>query len=231
VNIIGNQFYGGGQGVCTQGAAYQGTDCNGNINIVQNGFHDTYEVFLVGGVGADRMENVLVSSNTAWGAWSFGGGYGWSTNVVFRGNSSLADTNSSQQGGLNGTGLLGQWFLDDPSNAFPPPTETDVVGKTNVITYAMGRLHNIWTAATNSVYMLDDKSPLQVPPGAQLVILHTGAHPATYYLSDTDTNATGITLLSGDEVQCQWSNGSWNMTAHFSTLLQSPQNLRVTRTN
>jgi hypothetical protein len=231
VSIIGNQFYGGATGVGTDGAAYQGTDCNSNITVTQNGFHDTYQVFVVGGAGADLMENVLVSSNTAWEAWSFGGGYGWSTNVIFKGNSSLAGTNPKFQGGLTSGSLQGQWFFDDPSNVFPPASDTDTVGQTNVITYAQGRLHNAWTAVTNSVFVLDDKSPQQIPPGAQLVIAHTGSHPATYYMSDTDTNAAGIVLMGGDTIDCQWSNGRWNMTAHFSSLLQPPDNVHVITNN
>ncbi len=207
VSVMGNEFF-GGLGVGTDSYAYQGTTLNSNILVAGNLFHETYLPINIYGNGPDRLVNLAVISNTAWGCGNFAAGGGTSTNVLFLGNQSLADANG-QRGGLNSQALLGQWYLDDLSNDFPPWHDNDTVGQTNIITYALGMRHETWTSVTNSVYVIDTQHAAQIPPGAKLLITHAGQFPATFLLPGTNGMMIPTELSAGGSVALQLVNDTW----------------------
>lgn len=211
VSVTGNQFYGAAQAIKTDGAAYQGSACNSGISIVGNVFNGSYQVFLVGGAGADRIQNVVLSSNIAWNCNTFGTGYGWSSNIFFGNNVS----SNSSPGNLGSGGLTGQWFLDDPSNNFPPNFISDVIGQTNLISYSTGSRQLLWVPKTNSVFLVDDGFPLQIPAGAQLTISNSGPSAVPVFLSNTRPGAQAVTLAMNSVLNCLWTNGAWTSVAQL----------------
>jgi hypothetical protein len=201
--ITGNQFYDGNTGVSLGTAGYQGTAMNSNIVIQFNTFSNTFFVLQIEGNGQDSSANVLVCSNTATVGNSFAYGNGWGTNISFVGNVA--------NGILNSTQLSGQWYPDNVSNQFPPYQENDVVGVTNVISYAFGIRHQIWANAVNAVYKIDDSSPKQIPPGAVLLITNSIASRAVpLYLSSSMSGVPRV-MNGGDAVTCIWTNGAWQL--------------------
>ena len=109
------------------------------------------------------------------------------------------------------SGLLqGQWFLDDPSNRFPPWRVTDAIGRTNVVTYATGRRQQTWTSKTNALFVIDDTRPEKIPSGAVMEISHSGA-PAKLALSQRELSHATMTLTNGQTVVCRWEGGEWRM--------------------
>jgi hypothetical protein len=205
--VTGNQF------ICTNTTAalglgcagYQGSGINSNIVVSGNHFEGTAYVIEILGGGRNRIADVRVLDNTATGTSRFAGGYGWSTNVCFRGNTANAGLWSDQ--------LKGQWFLDDASNAFPPWAVNGSSGKTNVITYAHGMRQQIAASKTNCVFALDDSQPERIPAGAIMEITNNGKIAAPVYFSATRANGGSRTTLQGNEVvTCVWTNGIWRMT-------------------
>ncbi len=204
--VTGNQF------ICTNTTAalglgcagYQGSAINSNIVVAGNHFIGSHYAIEVLGSGANRTADMLVCSNTAAGLHAFAGGYGWSTNVVFRNNYSAT--------GLAEGDLKGQWFRDDFSNTFPPWKMSGTAGKTNVISYARGMRQQISAPKTNCIFALDDSRPERIPPGALLQISFAGKQPAPLYFSTTRPDATPATMLqSNATVRCVWTNGSWSV--------------------
>lgn len=218
VTITRNTFIGngGGTAIALGVAGQQGSAVNSNIVVSLNLFTNVYDVVVIEGAGPNLVRSVLVSNNLA-EVHNFAVGYGWSTNVVFAGNTS---TGLGGNGGLDSSQLQGQWYFDDPSDQFPPLCQADVTGKTNTITYATGMRHQIWVNVTNSVWVIDDTHPRQVPPGATLQITSTGKFPMPLYLS-ASMSGTPIVLATGQMVTCQWTNGAW------ANILTPPINLYV----
>jgi hypothetical protein len=224
VIVAGNQFLGGALGVATDSSAYQGSGWNSNILVVGNSFVGTGIPFDNGGGGQDCTENVMVVSNSAWGSGVFAGGYGWGTNVQFLGN--YSQQTNYHPACLWSTQLTGQYYIDDLSNDFPPEQTSDSLGQTNVITYAHGMRHQVSAGSSQSRFVLDDTSPAQIPPGAQLQVQNTGQVPANLQFSSTNP-ASGTTILTnGQTAVCIWTNGSWFFLGIVPT---PPRNLRVTQ--
>jgi hypothetical protein len=213
LNIIGNYF---NQGNVVLGlAGYQGTAINSNIFIAFNTFTNSSgnPIYVEGG-GQNRVANVTIVSNTAAATVNsyFADSYGWSTNVVFLNNS----VSGSMQGLFN-DGALGQWFIDDLSNQFPPYRQTDYTGVTNTISYARGGIrHQVSANVANSVWVLDDTHPSQVPLGAVLQITYIGNFPVSLYFS-ASMSGTATVVTNGQMVTCQWMNGVWQWLAPPAT--------------
>jgi hypothetical protein len=203
LNVIGNQFINGGTGIGIGSAGYQGTAINSNIIVELNSFSNTYFAIEIMGSGPNSTANMLVSSNYATGGNSFAYGYGWSTNVSFRGN-----VVSGYSGGLNSTQLSGQWYLDDTSNQFPPRQDSATSGITNIISYIYGMRHIIHVNVTNAIYVIDDTHPQQIPPGAVLTITNSGNYSAPLY-SSASMSGTPITMTTNQTVTYHWTNGVW----------------------
>ena len=106
LTITGNQFFGCMLAVGTDDYAYQGTDYNQDIVVSSNTFTLVGDVINIASSGQDRVANLSVLGNTAWGCGRFGDGYGWCTNALFQGNQSLPL--NGQQGLLRGDQLWGQ---------------------------------------------------------------------------------------------------------------------------
>jgi hypothetical protein len=225
LTVAGNQFFDSSAALATDGAAYQGTDFNYGINVLSNTFHNCYYGIAVGGNGPERIQNMVVISNTAWNCFSFGTGYGWSSNVFFAGN--VSSNPGAGGGNLASTRMTGQWFLDDPSNDFPPNTIADNVGQTNIISYASGLRQLLWVPKANSVFLIDDTSPLQIPPGAQLRITNTGPSSAKVFFSRTNPSAPSVILPISSVLYCLWTNGNWTSVPGLQPGLgQQPIGLR-----
>ncbi len=223
LNIIGNQFFGPGIPVPLGVAGYQGSSINSNILILANNFFNIYTSIEVEGAGQNSVWNVSVISNSAsyTGSGSgFAHGYGWGTNVLFKGN---VATGLSY--GLNSSTLSGQYYVDDLSNQFPINQVGDEMGRTNTITYALGMRHALYTSVTNSVFVLDDAHPQQVPAGAQLVIGHKGKFPLRLFPS-TRMTGTPLVFQPGYEFVFQWTNGAW-LSVSLSSIPFPPANLRA----
>jgi hypothetical protein len=205
VSITGNKFFDAGTAIALGVSGYQGTAVNSNITVAFNQFYNCDFPVQVEGAGVNSVINVAVYSNSAIsGAW-FAYGYGWSTNVVFTQNEA-----TGMAGGLNSTTLSGQFYVDDTSNHFPPHQFLDVTGQTNTISYTYGMRHQIWVNVTNAKFVLDDSHASQIPSGAALTITHTGNYPVPLYLS-LAMNTTPTWVSNGFTVQCQWTNGVWNL--------------------
>jgi hypothetical protein len=202
--VTGNQF------ICTNTTAalgvgcagYQGSAINSNIVVAGNHFIGSYYAVEILGSGRNRTADMLVCSNMATGVRWFAGGYGWSTNVSFRGNSG--------PGGLANGELKGQLFRDDLSNTFPPWTVNGTAGKTNVISYARGMRQQIAASRTNCVFALDDSLPERIPSGAALQITFTGKQSALLYSSTTRSGVAPVALSAiGGTILFSWTNGTW----------------------
>jgi hypothetical protein len=210
--ITGNQF------ICTNGvtaiglgsSGYQGTANNSNVVIAFNSFVNPAFAVQVLGAGLNSSINALICSNTAVGLNSFAYGYGWSTNISFVGNTG--------DGVLNSTQLQGQWYYDDLSNIFPFYPIMDDVGRTNLISYRMGARQQP-AGVANSVFKLDDASPVQIPSNASMVITNVGKTASLF--TSSIRSVAPINMTNGYYATFQWTNGQWRVT------LASPTGLRV----
>jgi hypothetical protein len=208
--VTGNQFLGGLIGLDTDNYAYQGTAINSNILVQNNTFIGTGECLNIGSGGQDSVVDVMFATNTAWGCGRFADGDGWSSNVVFLGNTSVLT--NGQQGRLFGSQLIGQYFIDDDSNVFP----TNMVylatnNPANTISYADGMRHSLMPASPNCAAILDTDSPAQIPPGAMLEISNGGWYPVILYLSSQAPVGSPATVKPGYFVKCAWTNGVWRV--------------------
>ncbi len=221
VNILSNQFNGGTYvktiGLGCQG--YQGNSANSNIVVAYNVFDGGYFAVEELGGAQNFVANVNVFSNLATGLYAFADGYGWSTNISFFDNVSATGL------GLVSGNLVGQWFLDEPSNQFPSTQTYDATGRTNILTYATGMRQQITAVVPNSVFVLDDTHPQQVPPGAVLDIQNVGTFPVTLYASASMTGLP-ITLTNGFTATSAWTNGAWNLSGNLAAL-PAPTNLHI----
>jgi hypothetical protein len=224
LTVTGNRFYGCNIGVGSDDYAYQGTDYNQDIVVSSNTFTQVGYVINIASSGRDRVANLTVAGNTAWGCPRFGNGYGWCTNALFQGNQSLPL--NGQQGLLWGGSLWGQCFIDDPSNNFP--TNWIYTGPgflTNTVSYSYGMRQNLGPQAPNTFFQLDDSHPERIPPGATLWIGCFGRpFSATLVLSSTGA-APSLVMNYGDTAACLWTNNSWTLTSpHLPT---PPPKLRL----
>ncbi len=211
VDIISNSFVGNGSGtaIAIGTAGYQGTAANKNINIADNISSNVYYLLQVEGTGKNALYNATISNNTSRmavsGGSGFAYGYGWGTNVLFKNN--VAD---NMRDGLNSTLLRGQFYLDDPSNQFPPHNYFDYDGRSNSISYAWGLRQFISASRTNSTWVLDDSHPWQIPAGAVMGVTNMQAVPVTIGLSSL-RYSTGdtVVLTNGASVKCRWTDNRW----------------------
>jgi hypothetical protein len=222
--ITNNLFIatGAGSAINVGVSGYQGSAINSNIVVVGNTFSNFFTIISVLGTGNNLLDGLLVSNNIAYtsvgGASEFAGGYGWGTNMLFVDNYAYGFGH-----GLDSRTLPGQWYLDDFSNIFPTNKVNDTVGKTNVITYAFGGIRQqTFTTKPNSVFLIDDTHPAQIPPNAALAITHTGNYPALLYFS-ASMSGTPIVLTNGQTVKFRWMHGSWQIPS----IVTSPSDLRV----
>lgn len=217
VQIIGNRFFGGVGGVATDSAAYQGNDINSDILVENNQFLNTDYPLAVCGAGPDRMQDVTMESNTAYGCDNFGGGYGWSSNITFTANASLEPA-ANHVGQLNSSQLAGQWFIDDISDRFaanPIYFSSDVT--TNVISYRYGMRQAIYSNVPLNIGLLDTSQPLSIPPMAELMITNASAYPITLYSSSSARPGKLITLPAGTSFTYAWTNRVWSLLSSAVT--------------
>ena len=213
VTIAGNTFIGNGLsgvGIATDSSAYQGNDINRDILVENNQFVNTLYPLGVCGDGVDRLVNMTWLTNTAFGCKNFASGYGWSSNIVFIGNSSFQPSNA---GRLDSTALTGQWFIDDPSDNFP--ARDLYIGKynpTNTLSYANGMRYELQGNNPQGVCFLDASLPQSIPPRAELVITNASAYPApTLYFVNSNQQDSGLALAPGNSITCEWTNNAWEL--------------------
>jgi Right handed beta helix region len=204
VLIESNRFE--GQSFCIgNGAGAQGTDYSHDIVIRGNTATNGGNLFLVQCGYSQRFENILVTGNIISGRGGLGCGWGYSTNVTFSNNIA---TNGAL--GFGGSRLTGQWFLDDPSNHYPPTHIDNWQGITNIMTYANGVRQGAYPTKSNSVFLIDDASPEKIPSGAMMTISNQGNHPTPLYLSSTHpAQSHDDILMPSNTITCTWTNGEW----------------------
>ncbi len=207
VLIESNRFE--GQSFCIgNGAGTQGSDYCHNITIRGNTATNGGNFFLVQCGYPQRFENVLITGNTISGRGALGCGWGYSTNVFFSNNIAI---NGAQ--GIGGSRLTGQWFLDDPSDLYPPTHIDNWKGITNVLTYANGAHQGVYPTKTNSIFLIDDSQPGKIPLGACMVITNQGDHPTPIFVSTVHTSKVADAMLIPEQLlRCDWTNGSWRIT-------------------
>jgi hypothetical protein len=212
VQITGNTFFGGLGGVATDSAAYQGSDINSDILVQSNQFVNTAYPIAVCGDGRDRMQDVIVDSNVAYGCANFASGYGWSSNVVFAGNASLQPA-INHVGQLDSSQLAGQWLIDDFSDEFlPNGVIFSSAVQTNLISYSHGMRQAIYSNIPLGVGLLDTSQPARIPPMAELMITNASAEPIILYSSSYAPLGSPVTLPAGASFTYAWSNGAWNLS-------------------
>ncbi len=206
VVISGNGFSDLGFGIGT-GAGYQGTDWNRDIRISFNSFNKVGTCFHVGSGLPNGLRDISLSHNSAADCRVCAGGYGYSTNVV------LTDNQIKGDGlGIDGERLLGQWFLDDPSNQFPPHQIRDSSGTTTTISYASGSRQQTFSSKPDIAFHLDDSKPGKIPEGAKLVITHQGPSFARLFLSNVNPNPQASQMMKpGAVITCEWGHGLWQV--------------------
>ena len=224
--VTDNQFLGpaGGCGLASDGGAYLGTAINSNILVQNNTFIRNSFPLVIAGAGQDRVVNMTWQNNTAWGCAMFANGYGWSSNVTCIGNKSLPMNGS--QGRIWSSQLAGQYLIDDESNQFPTNmVNLDSNTPTNTVSYANGMCHWIQSVI----------SELRGHPGHQQSATDSsrsldGHHfyrpvPGRLYFSSQGPAGNSLTLTPGEFVQCQWTNGQWNVIQPAAPA--PPQNLHI----
>ena len=202
--ITGNSFLGVtpfGNPITIGVAGYQGSAWNSNIVVSFNTFSNTYTAFMLEGGGQNSTVNAQIYSNTANGVHWFASGYGWGSNVAFFGNTSTGI-------GLQSGQLQGQWFLDDFSNQFPPWQDSGSAGQTNMITYANGMRQQVWVNVTNSIFALDDTHPLQMPPGAMMIVANASTPSVALYPS-ASLAGSPLTLTNANTITFAWTSSAW----------------------
>jgi hypothetical protein len=207
LNFFSNIIVNSG-GIIT-GGAYQSMtgEHNANDNFYNNNFTNVYIPFNFNGSGSDCIENVLISSNIFAFCGFNGSGSGTIFNVVYLNN---LETNPNGPYRLYSKTLTSssQWFKDDLSDNFLPYNSLDTTGITNTITYANGMRQQISANVANSVWVIDDTHPQQVPPGAILLITATGSYPMPLY-SSASMSGTPIVLTNGQTITYWWAHTIW----------------------
>lgn len=224
ITISSNQFIGGNIGIATDNYAYQGSGENSNVVIALNSFQNVGTPFVAGGGGEDSIVDVIVISNQAWDCGRFAEGGGWSSNVAFLGNYSAPGM--PNHGSLFSQQLGGQWFLDDLSNDFPWFQVYDNPPVTDPITYANGMRQRLYPALSNSVFVIQNPDPAQIPPGAMLIIKNAGQ--CSCLLSNAGSGVVPAPVPMGNTVYDFWQIGAWQLGTNMPAI-PPPQNLHVTQ--
>jgi hypothetical protein len=206
--IESNRF--SGQGFCIgNGAGAQGTDFCHNMTIRNNMATNTDVLFLAQCGYSNRMENIRIVDNQITGKGMLGGGWGYSTNVIFTDNIATNGAN-----GFLGERLKGEWFYDDLSNQYPPHPVYNYTNSTNIITYANGAQQTAVPTRTNSLFQIDDSQPEKIPAGARMIISYHGGstNGSSLFLSSTHPAQKPDALLTtNNTVRCIWTNGGWRL--------------------
>jgi hypothetical protein len=212
--ITGNKFIGAGTGVgiALGTAGAQGTAVNSNIVVTFNLFTNIYTCISIQGTSPWPVYSVLVLSNTFATAHTVASGYGWSTNVIFFGNTSTKGLAGNAN--IDSSSLLGQWILDDLSDQFPFLQTTGSANGTNILSYKFGARCSTWSQFNTSSFQLDDSLPIQIPPGAMMVISNLTSSSSEKLYTSSTSPGTYITLTNGQTVIYSWTNGVWaNITS------------------
>jgi hypothetical protein len=208
VLIESNRF--SGQGFCIgNGAGVQGSDYSHDIVIRGNVCSNAGNLFLVQCGYDNRMENVRISGNTITGRGNLGCGWGYSSNVIFSNN--IATNGAS---GFQGGRLTGQWFIDDPSNQYPPHPVSSYTNSNAVISYGDGGRQVAQLTKTNSAFLIDDSHPEKIPAGAVMQIGYrgNGTNGSPLFLSSTHPAQKPDAILTpSNTVLCTWTNGGWKI--------------------
>lgn len=225
LTITNNLFAGCGTAIPIGIASYYpNEDINSNIWIFNNVFSNNSISIEIEGAFASALNHLLVSNNTAYypGGAGFASGYGWGTNMVFVKNKTYGLSY-----GLNNPTMMGQWYLDDGSNQFPTNWLADYNGTTNVVSYAYGMRQNVYATKANSVFVLDDTHPRQMPPRAVMVIYHNYSPASALYLS-TSMTGTPISMTNGYCGTFYWNplTSAWSPN-NPSVALMPPLSFRV----
>ena len=207
VVIRGNHFADQAFAVGT-GSGYQGTACNSNIDLLSNTCSGVQSLFLVQGVGPDRIEDVRVTRNTMSGGGILGYGWGWSTNIVFTDNVAAGG-----RGAFDGSRLTGQWFVDDLSNKHSSQLDVNWSGPRTVVSYANGAKHKLLAARPDSVFLLEDSHPEKIPSSAILSLKCQGNRPAKILLSSRQDQPDTTILSPGEGLSFAWNGLRWQNKA------------------
>lgn len=203
--ITNNLFF--NAGISTSGAGNQGTDKNADWLVINNVFTNNTVgyVFANASYTTDATENIVFSGNKTYGAVQFATGFGRNESSRFSLNQMLS---GSIVNALDSRMITGVWFYDDGSNEFPPFANLDFTGVTNTISYNLGARQNTVVTTTNSVWLLGDSTPSMIPPGAVLILTHTGNKPTQYRTSST-TNGKRLLVQVGETRTFNWRGGKW----------------------
>ena len=136
----------------------------------------------------------------------------------------LVTINGARPGLLYNQNLLGQWFADDTSNAFPWFSVYDNPPAPDPISYAHGMRQRVFPAGTNTVFLIQSARPEQMPPGAALLINNGGKNPC--FLSTKTDGSQRVPLAAGVVMLYQWQNGAWQVDTNPVTPLP-PQNVKI----
>jgi hypothetical protein len=207
--VEGNTFIGNGSGTAIAIGinGYIGSSVNSNIVVAFNVFTNIYTCIGFEGVSPNSAYNVSFLSNSFLATRTIGGSYGWQTNVVFAYNIATA---ANGNGTIDVTGTPGQWFLDELSDQFPFWPATGTPNGTNVLSYEHGARQQTWSQFTTSTFQLDDSSPGQIPPGAQMLVSNeTTSATETLYSSST-MQGPSRSLPSGQTATYTWRGTYWD---------------------
>lgn len=208
VVVVSNVFQGQAYGIVFSGIGVQPSDGTAsiisNIVVACNQFNNSAVPITMDGY---PVSSVLISNNTSvtvGSAFTSIGG-GWKTNIILTANTSA--------GWLDASGVqAGSYPVDAGDNQFAPLWwDNGAYNPTNSISYGSGRVHQITRATAK--FFLDDTQPTLIPPGASLTISNSDATPAMIYTSGktflTLSSGPSISLLPGQSVTCNWTNGFW----------------------
>lgn len=187
-------------GVALGGAGAQGTATISNVTVNLNNFYGVGNCVL----SSATAYNVGASNNFADGGY-LADGFGYCTNFVLY-------NNNSPNASIDGTALTSdsQWFYDDPSNVHFAFLTGDA-GVTNTVFYSRGwnqKTSKTTGGASGSVYLLDDATPLKIPPLSVIAITHQGFN-ATLYFSSTSPSVAAP-LVAGSTVKAIWNGSQWS---------------------
>jgi PKD repeat protein len=221
VSVVGNQFFnlsGQGQTVINITAeGYQGTFCNSNILISDNSFHAGSYLIAIGNPAPDNAVNVTVCSNS----WLSLTGtpyacitYGLASGVHFYANNISTNTPCQWSTGIDAShNRVGQFVLVDSNNIYMPISFSTyapaiTANSTNVISYSAGPNHVTPNVPSGVVFVLEDSSSNQIPPGAFLSFDNSQSTANGYLVYFSQSLATGYQYVGPK----QHATFYWNST-------------------
>jgi hypothetical protein len=225
ISISTNRFNGSMIGLGVSGNI--GNFWNSNIVVYSNTFvGSTVAVYFRGSGPANFVQSVAISNNTAtiagtdYFAEALLAGNTFYTNVLLYGNTANK--------GVANLDTVGQWFYDDPSNAFPPKDTSDFVGVTNTLTYSYGARQRVQVALSQSKFILDDTHPLQVPTNAMMGITNLTALTIPVYLS-ASMNANPVNISPNSYTNVFWvpQVNIWSLSPFIFAASCSPADIQV----